>query len=290
MGPPAKRRRKLVVLSSEDEEEDSTNYERGNGQLRSATRKTSLQHQDAENSEARVLPTRLRSKPKPVTKAPPIAPVQSTNQLLPKKSAPKQNNNRKDPKSLPLDTYFSTGSNIHAVKSSGSQTSKISSAVDEEDFIEDDSFDEELQKLPISRNDIHKVHTHAQARPNTLTQKSSSRTLLSGSQVFRKLGNGIGKSEKKENAVKLSDNDTRPWSDRYGPVSLEELAVHKKKVADVRDWLYNVFQGRSKKVRGSSTLCLIVFADGVEESLDIERSFRRRQDGYGLCTFSGYGF
>ena len=38
----------------------------------------------------------------------------------------------------------------------------------------------------------------------------------------------------------------RPWSDRYGPTNLEELAVHKKKVADVSSWLQNVLSGRDK--------------------------------------------
>ena len=247
--PPAKRRRKLVVLSSEDEQEDFAIHEQENRQRRSATRKASPPHHDAENFGSRVLPTRLRSQPKPVTKAPPIAPLRSTNQPLPKKSSTKQNNGRKDLKSLSLDTYFSANSNLHAVKSSGSQTSKTGTALEEEDFIEDDSLDEELQKLPLPRNDLCKFPPQTAARPDTLTQKSGSRTLLSGSQVFRKLGNGIGKSRTKEEAVKLSNDDTRPWSDRYGPASLEELAVHKKKVADVRDWLDNVFQGRSTKVR-----------------------------------------
>ena len=249
--PPAKRRRKLVVLSSEDEEEDFATHEQENRQRRSATRKASPPHHDAEKSEARVLPTRLRSQPKPVTKAPPIAPLRTTNQPLPKRSSTKQNDNRIDLKSLSLDTYFSANSNLHAVKSSGSQTSKTVTALEEEDYIEDDSFDEELQKLPLPRNDLCKFPSQTVTRPDTQTQKSGSRTLLSGSQVFHKLGNGIGKLGPKEEAVKLSNADTRPWSDRYGPVSLEELAVHKKKVADVRDWLDNVFQGRSNKVRGA---------------------------------------
>ncbi|KAL8657890.1 MAG: hypothetical protein Q9226_001463 [Calogaya cf. arnoldii] len=270
--PPAKRRRKLVVLSSEDEdEEDSTNHEPANTQLRSATQKPSYQHLDAKNNEGRKLPTRLRSKPKPVTKAPPIAPLQPINKLLPKKSAPKQHNNPKDSKSLSLDTYFS---NAHAAKSAGSQTSKVSSAVEEEDFIEDDSLDEELQKISLPRKDLHKVPTQAQARPNTLTQQSSSKNVLSGSQVFRKLGNGIAKTEKKEEAVTLSKDDTRPWADRYGPVSLEELAVHKKKVADVRDWLYNVFQGRSKKkvliLKGASGVGKTATVSALSGAMDFD--------------------
>ncbi|KAK4131770.1 hypothetical protein BT67DRAFT_485581 [Trichocladium antarcticum] len=38
--------------------------------------------------------------------------------------------------------------------------------------------------------------------------------------------------------------DARPWSERFGPVGLDELAVHKRKVLDVRRWLDEVFSGR----------------------------------------------
>ncbi|KUI65929.1 Cell cycle checkpoint protein RAD17 [Cytospora mali] len=41
--------------------------------------------------------------------------------------------------------------------------------------------------------------------------------------------------------------DQRPWSERFGPVSLDELVVHKKKVADVRAWLDQVLSGRMRQ-------------------------------------------
>jgi cell cycle checkpoint protein len=43
------------------------------------------------------------------------------------------------------------------------------------------------------------------------------------------------------------DDDQRPWSERFGPNNLEELAVHKKKVADVRTWLEEVMGGRRRQ-------------------------------------------
>jgi cell cycle checkpoint protein len=46
----------------------------------------------------------------------------------------------------------------------------------------------------------------------------------------------------------LSDDASRPWSERFAPCNLEELAVHKKKVADVQNWLIESFTGRSKRV------------------------------------------
>ncbi|KAJ4422661.1 RFC checkpoint protein Rad17 [Gnomoniopsis sp. IMI 355080] len=41
--------------------------------------------------------------------------------------------------------------------------------------------------------------------------------------------------------------DQRPWSERFGPNHLDELAVHKRKVADVRRWLQDVLSGRMRQ-------------------------------------------
>ncbi|KAI0904707.1 cell cycle checkpoint protein RAD17 [Ustulina deusta] len=44
-----------------------------------------------------------------------------------------------------------------------------------------------------------------------------------------------------------ADDEQRPWSERFGPTNLSELAVHKKKVADVRRWLEEVMAGRMRQ-------------------------------------------
>ncbi|KAK4117205.1 hypothetical protein N656DRAFT_773275 [Canariomyces notabilis] len=44
-----------------------------------------------------------------------------------------------------------------------------------------------------------------------------------------------------------ADNDARPWSERFAPVNLDELAVHKRKVMDVRRWLEEVLAGRMRQ-------------------------------------------
>ncbi|KAK4187977.1 Rad17 cell cycle checkpoint protein-domain-containing protein [Podospora australis] len=48
-------------------------------------------------------------------------------------------------------------------------------------------------------------------------------------------------------AKPADEKDARPWSDRFAPWNLEELAVHKKKVADVRKWLEDVYGGRLRQ-------------------------------------------
>ena len=45
----------------------------------------------------------------------------------------------------------------------------------------------------------------------------------------------------------IPDEDLRPWSERFAPVDLGELAVHKKKVADVRRWLEDVTEGKIRQ-------------------------------------------
>ncbi|KAF2132890.1 Rad17-domain-containing protein [Dothidotthia symphoricarpi CBS 119687] len=41
--------------------------------------------------------------------------------------------------------------------------------------------------------------------------------------------------------------DRRPWTEQYGPVSLDELAVHKRKVTDVQTWLADAFGRKGRK-------------------------------------------
>lgn len=48
--------------------------------------------------------------------------------------------------------------------------------------------------------------------------------------------------------------DHRPWAQRFAPLNLDELAVHKRKVADVRKWLEDAFAGRGREVSEPHTL------------------------------------
>lgn len=45
----------------------------------------------------------------------------------------------------------------------------------------------------------------------------------------------------------IPNNEQRPWAEQFGPANLEELAVHKKKVADVRRWLEDVMAGKMRQ-------------------------------------------
>lgn len=254
--PPAKRQRRLVVLSSEDEEESHTKQE-DEGEDHSSNQ-TISRHQDETRNKTRTLPTRLRSTHRSTSKYTRASTRKpSPGSSSPTKPAlnPRTDVLRKDSKSSSLDTYFSAANRVHVTKGPASQTKKLGVSVEEEDFIEDDSFDDELWKLSDSRKTVRGREKGITAPSQGLTEKESSNKLPAGSQIFRGLGNGVGKADIEQKASELRRGDAGPWADRYGPTSIENLAVHKRKVADVREWLQSVFEGRSKKVPGSSTPC-----------------------------------
>lgn len=64
-----------------------------------------------------------------------------------------------------------------------------------------------------------------------------------GSQKFRKSASG----ERLPSFSTLSE-DRRPWTDRFPPNDVGELAVHKRKVGDVRQWLEMATNGHRQRV------------------------------------------
>lgn len=68
-----------------------------------------------------------------------------------------------------------------------------------------------------------------------------------GSQKFLRTATGARGTPPPSQPVRRAPVDGRPWTDKFGPLSLDELAVHKKKVSDVRAWLEDVYHGRQRK-------------------------------------------
>lgn len=67
------------------------------------------------------------------------------------------------------------------------------------------------------------------------------------SQKFLRTANGARSTPPPSQPARKEPLDERPWTDRFGPLSLDELAVHKKKVTDVRTWLEDVYIGKHRK-------------------------------------------
>jgi cell cycle checkpoint protein len=68
-----------------------------------------------------------------------------------------------------------------------------------------------------------------------------------GSQKFLRTASGARSTPPPPHPARKESVDGRPWTEKYGPQSLEELAVHKKKLSDVRTWLEDVYSGQQRK-------------------------------------------
>ncbi len=108
---------------------------------------------------------------------------------------------------------------------------------DTEDLI-DDSLDEELLLLDAPKN----PQTSLPAPRPDLSSNASPKFLKS-------INNTKPVASRNVKVTPTSkEGDTRPWVERFAPVSIEELAVHKRKVSDVREWLGNALAGNGHKV------------------------------------------
>lgn len=122
----------------------------------------------------------------------------------------------------------------------------------EDDLIEDDEYgsldDEIFEHLTTGKDTLPNRPKQQQQQPQTSSEsrkraqpakpRPSKRFILDDVPVST-----TGTKTKTETA------DRRPWPERYAPGNIEELAVHKKKVADVRSWLTAAFSGKTRHVR-----------------------------------------
>ncbi|KAK2937705.1 P-loop containing nucleoside triphosphate hydrolase [Fusarium oxysporum f. sp. vasinfectum] len=208
MAPPAKRRRRNVVDASDDEDEPP----------RANTLAKFLITSPSSSTKSRVTTASPSpTKPKIVDNKP----TKNGSLRLPHTG-----------KTADLKTLFSNQAQRAARSSAGDRRS-----VPHEDIISDPiSEDDEISEHKASSASL--VGQHAKKRLRNDSQSSLS-SAPSASQKFIKPPKPV--------PIARPNDDARPWSERFGPRNLEELAVHKKKVSDVRRWLEDVIAGRMRQ-------------------------------------------
>ncbi|KAJ5587955.1 uncharacterized protein N7459_003720 [Penicillium hispanicum] len=122
------------------------------------------------------------------------------------------------------------------------------------DIIEDDydSYDEIFSQHLISVNPEQAVGVRyrdksSEARSSIPRQTSVSGPKPHSARRFLMPSESSGHGNRKYAGHSSMEVDRRPWAQRFGPSSLDELAVHKKKVSDVQGWLEDAFSGRRKE-------------------------------------------
>lgn len=189
------------------------------------------------NSDSKRLDTRPQHKAKATpstTKSPSASPA---------KKGGSRNNAPETKPSKTIYSFFNAATQRQQSQGSGTAEKRTSVAPtadgDEEDLISDGSLDEDL----AAQADFAVPHRKRKLEEDP---KSSS-SFLQSSQKFLKTTNGRTASGSQIPTIDARTADTKPWIERYGPDNVEELAVHKKKIADVREWLISALEGRDRK-------------------------------------------
>ena len=249
MAPPAKRRKRNIVADEGDDEDERPQPPKKNSLQFYFSPPGNRQPSNADNNESGpVSPSPVRKATRSSRTAPAASAssrtrqsnVSSTKSPSQSPAKPKKQIEEKE-KSANIRTLFSRQS--QKVKAEGRPNGPTKKAeVQSLDITSDPlSDDEEIKADRAVGTSL--VGERAQRRTrDTFVSASSSSAGHLASQRFMK------PPRPDSSAMSADDGgDQRPWSERFGPVNLDELVVHKRKVADVRTWLDHVLSGRMRQ-------------------------------------------
>ncbi|TPX15613.1 uncharacterized protein E0L32_004311 [Thyridium curvatum] len=262
MAPPAKRRKRNVVDS--DDEEYEAHQTRKNSLknffLSSPDPKGAASHNNNNSSDVNVSPSPVRKSTRStvagkaaaaangpgVSKFPARLAASRNSTKSPSTSPEKKRGGKLDEKGKSGDLLALFSKQAQKALAEGKTNGKKAAEAPALDDIISDPISEE-DDVGVSKASASSfVGKNAQKRSNgtqlgTTSLSSSSSGLPASSQRFLKPPGRTPTTSAPQ------DEDLRPWSERFGPANLDELAVHKKKVADVRKWLEDVMGGRMRQ-------------------------------------------
>ncbi|TDZ53105.1 Cell cycle checkpoint protein RAD17 [Colletotrichum trifolii] len=237
MVPPAKRRRRNVVESDDDEDDRPKTNTLTNFLFSSPNSKS-----DSRNPTTSPSPTKSKSRPAASDRsiAPPSVLQTRNGQSNKGTKSPSTSPEKKGKgqKRVKIEDKARNGDLMTLFSKQAQRTASKPAAktVLLDDIVSDPISDDDVADQKASTSSI--VGQNARKRFRDSTPVSSTSAFLP-SQKFLK-------PTRPATPVPL-DDDLRPWSERFGPLTLDELAVHKRKVSDVRKWLEDVVGGRLRQ-------------------------------------------
>lgn len=253
MGQPRASRRKAIVLSS-DEENDETNSledilsdDQGSDRVTASVSAKPVIAARTRSSNARSKAT--------VSTASKAASLKSTGSTAPKATSAASQSQAIKVKSTKVTSRTATTSeaprgnkSIHsffnaATARQQSQPSaspeKIRASQDtfQEDILDDISGDDTV--VSYSKESSISLAARKRKFQNDSFDRMDDAGPSSATQKFRKI------SDESKAPVKTVVEEQRPWTERFAPADLSELAVHKKKVQDVRNVLESALSPRA---------------------------------------------
>ena len=254
MGPTRKGRAAVIVPSDDEDDQQRTA-----GPSASRVSKASTNKDKVTGLQSQTLPNRSREASKS---------SQASQSIIAKDQSRATRRTTRSLTNIP--TASSTDSKTKGQQKTGNkniysffnaatqkQQSQVPSSPEKEDLeeaIEDDIDSNDLEdSTGCSHKSIEKASRKRAGsilRPTVSIRGEADRS-AAASQKFIKTQDGIRARVASTGKSQRPASDERPWTDRYAPTTLEELAVHKKKVSDVAEWFKGVFAGQNKK-------CLLV--------------------------------
>ncbi|KAL2066220.1 hypothetical protein VTL71DRAFT_2291 [Oculimacula yallundae] len=257
MAPPTKRRKRNVLPSSSDEDDDDEPITKPKDPLSNLVSSSSPSSTDRKlstsnkaSAKSATGPKKMQPRAKTANHPPNAAPIHLPEKGRGAKSGTKSASSSPEKakrkgkiedkvKSGDIYTFFTKQAQRQQAESGSGSTakpklsvsSKASQAEEEDQISDDDVFE---SKAPTSSI----VGIAARKRSRVIGLSNGDGDLPSASQKFI--------VPKPPQEIK-QENDMRPWAERFAPTNLDELAVHKKKVQDVRSWLEDVMAGRLRQ-------------------------------------------
>lgn len=274
-----KRRKTTVIVSSDEEDASPFTKAAASPKARRKTRSTGIttSSQSKNTGISRVSQSQAgtpqSSKSSKTRKDTLASPASQASQASPSPSKAK-------PKERTLFSFFnaqtqrqqstpfqSTNGNSQPKKQ---ETLKLGD--DEVEAIEDDdSMDEALAALDTTNFGSQNPVPLRNKRSIADVDPEDASSLPKATQLFKKPALGP-----RTQTLAAAPADQRPWTERFGPIHLDELAVHKKKIQDVKSWLQNVTAGQERKrllvLKGSAGAGKTITVNLVAEALGIQVS------------------
>ncbi|KAH7076698.1 Rad17 cell cycle checkpoint protein-domain-containing protein [Paraphoma chrysanthemicola] len=222
MGKPRAARKQPIVLSSDSEDAESHSPP-----VRRPKRGTLLSVTNGARGDSKPARSQARRAGSPTASAP-------SSQKSPAKSPGKPK-----PKYAAITSFFSNAPRAQPLQPTPSPEKPATPLVDVDDIFDSDDDDDDRPVKPAAALPVRK-----RANPGASAEGDNG---AKGRQKFLRTASGARSTPPPPQPPRQDVIDRRPWTEKYGPVTLEELAVHKKKVADVRSWLTEVYSGRGRK-------------------------------------------
>lgn len=256
MGQPRATRRRVVAESSDEAENEPTSL------ASSARNGDGDNHEKPKPQKGKLKPIRRtsRQQPTPVSSLHDDGPSKSSakaakvrtedgdshtspgkaKSITRTRSKPTVQNEPK-PQSKTIYSFFNAATQRQ--QSSQRSASPLNRSTPREEAETIDSDEGDNPSLELSKGSSVALAMRKRKTQATQTREDESSLLPPPIQKFRKTSDG-GRTP----STSVTNEDKRPWVVQFGPSNLDELAVHKRKVGDVRNWLDAAYNGKRQRV------------------------------------------